>query len=129
MKFKLSSSELATRLQVIGKVILAKNKVPYLDSFLFEIQGNTLKITASDGENMINTSVELIESSEDCRFTVNSTIQDALKGIPEQPITIEISLIIINKLVKWKLQFISQHTFDHAFVKIKSVCFYELTLG
>ena len=42
MKFKLSSSELATRLQVIGKVILAKNKVPYLDSFLFEIQGNTL---------------------------------------------------------------------------------------
>ena len=71
MKFKLSSSELATRLQVIGKVILAKNKVPYLDSFLFEIQGNTLKITASDGENMINTSVELIESSEDCLFTVN----------------------------------------------------------
>ena len=91
MKFKLSSSELATRLQVIGKVILAKNKVPYLDSFLFEIQGNTLKITASDGENMINTFVELIESSEDCRFTVNSTIQDALKGIPEQPITIEIN--------------------------------------
>lgn len=90
MKFKLSSTELASRLQVIGKVILAKNKVQYLDNFLFEVQGNMLNITASDGENMINTSLELIESSEDCRFVVNSTIQDALKGIPEQPITIEI---------------------------------------
>ncbi len=91
MKFKVSSTELSARLQTVGKVIQTKNKIQCFDSFLFEIQGLALTITASDGENTIRTSLDLIESSEDGRFIVNSTIQDALKWLPEQPITVDIN--------------------------------------
>ena len=37
MKFSLSSSELAERLQAIGKVINTKNQMSILDCFLFEV--------------------------------------------------------------------------------------------
>ena len=92
MKFTLSCTELASHLQAIGKVISTKNKISILDCFLFEVKGLVLTITASDSENTLITSVELAEASDDGRFAINAkTIQDALKGIPEQPITFEIN--------------------------------------
>ena len=46
MKFDVSSSALLTRLQSISKVIASKNTLPILDSFLFQLEGNKLTITA-----------------------------------------------------------------------------------
>lgn len=87
MKFVLNSSLLSQRLQLTGRVITAKNSLPILNNFLFEIEEQKLRITASDNESTLKTTIELIESEQDIRFTVNAkTIQDAMKEIPDQPL-------------------------------------------
>ena len=87
MKFVLNSSLLSQRLQLTGRVITAKNSLPILNNFLFEIEEQKLRITASDNECTLKTTIELIESEQDIRFTVNAkTIQDAMKEIPDQPL-------------------------------------------
>lgn len=89
MKFVLSSSVLASRLQTIGRVIVQKNNVPILDCFCFDIKDNQLTITASDNDSTLFTKIELNESDADVRFAINAkTIQDAIKEIPEQPLEI-----------------------------------------
>lgn len=89
MKFVISSTLLASRLQTIGRVIIQKNIVPILDCFCFEIKDNTLTITASDNDSTLVTKMELNECDADARFAVNAkTIQDAIKEIPEQPLEI-----------------------------------------
>ena len=87
MKFVISSSVLSSRLQTIGRVIVSKNNLPILDSFLFTIQGKKLTITASDNETTLTTWMDLNECDSDIVFAVNAkTIQDAMKEIPEQPL-------------------------------------------
>ena len=87
MKFVISSALLSARLQSVGRVIAAKNTLPILNCFLFDIKGNQLTITASDNETTLRTTLELAESDSDIRFAANAkTIQDAMKEIPEQPL-------------------------------------------
>ena len=92
MIFVISSSILSARLQAIGRVIIAKNNLPILDSFLFDIQDKTLTITASDNETTIKTSTELNESDGNFKIAINAkTIQDSIKEIPEQPLKFSIN--------------------------------------
>ena len=87
MRFVVSSSQLSARLQTIGRVIVSKNSLPILDSFLFQIRDGKLSLTASDNETSITTWMELVECESDITFAVNAkTIQDAMKEIPEQPL-------------------------------------------
>ena len=91
MRFIVSSSALFNRLQTIGRVINSKNTLPILDCFLFEIQDNILTITASDSETTLITNLELVESDANARFCINAkTIQDSMKEIAEQPLSISI---------------------------------------
>ena len=93
MKLKVSSAALFGRLTSINRVLNSKNSFPILDCFLFEIEGQQLRLTASDSETTLNTSLELIESEQDARFCIKAkTIQDSLKEIADQPITLEINL-------------------------------------
>jgi DNA polymerase-3 subunit beta len=92
MNFVVSSSSLTSHLQAISRVINSKNTIPVLDCFLFELEGNVLKLTASDNDNTLNTSFEVVESSEDIRFAVSSKILlDSLKEISEQPLRFEVN--------------------------------------
>ena len=91
MRFTLSSAALNSRLQTLSKVINSKNSLPILDSFLFEVKNGALTITASDSENMMQSSMELIESDGEGSFAVpNRTMLDAVKELPEQPLTFEV---------------------------------------
>ena len=88
MKFIVSSTGLFSHLQAISRVINSKNSLPILDCFLLELTDGTLSITASDSETTLVTSIEVVESDGDGLFAVSSkTILDALKEIPEQPLT------------------------------------------
>ena len=88
MKFIVSSTALFSHLQAISRVINSKNSLPILDCFLLELTDGTLSITASDSETTLVTSIEVVESDGDGQFAVSSkTILDALKEIPEQPLT------------------------------------------
>lgn len=92
MKFVVSSTALFGRIQAISKVINSKNALPILDSFLFEIENNTMTITASDLETRMVTSLEIIESESDFRFCINAkTMLDSMKEISEQPLTFDIN--------------------------------------
>lgn len=93
MRFTLSSSALNSRLQTLSKVINSKNSLQILDSFLFDIQDKQLNITASDSENVMRTSVQLDECDGESKFAVpNRTILDAVKELPEQPLTFDVDM-------------------------------------
>lgn len=93
MKFVISSSLLSQRLQTLGRVKNpTKNSMPILDNFLFVIEGNLLTLTASDGEMTLRTRLELVESDGTLSFTVPAkTISEAVKSIPDQPISFEVN--------------------------------------
>lgn len=88
MKFVISSATLSARLQTLGRVIIPKNSMPILETFRFSVSNQMLTITASDPEIWITTRIELDSSEGDVDFTVIArTIQDAIKEIPDQPLT------------------------------------------
>ena len=102
MKLVISSTALFSHLQAIGRVINSKNTLPILDCFLFEVNDGTLSLTASDNETTMATSLEVIESDGNCRFAINAkTILDALKEIPEQPLTFAFNPDTLEILVQY----------------------------
>lgn len=91
MKFILSSTALSSRLVALSRVINSKNSLPILADFIFDVDGGTLRLTASDGENTMHTSVELVESDCSGTFAIgNHDLLEAVKGFSEQPITFEV---------------------------------------
>ena len=90
MRFTLSSSALSNKLSALSKVINSKNALPILGDFVFDIDGQTLTLTASDGENTMRTSLALTDSDGNGRFAIgNHDLLEAVKGISEQPITFD----------------------------------------
>ncbi len=93
MRFTVSSSELNSQLQTLSKVINSKNTLAILDCFLFEVANGKMKITASDIENMMSTSINLEDSDVAGRFAIpNRTILDAMRELPEQPLTFDVDI-------------------------------------
>jgi DNA polymerase-3 subunit beta len=87
MKFIVSSSQLLKQLQVLGGVINSNNTLPILDNFLFELDTNALKITASDLETTMSATIE-VESDSTGSIAVSSRLLlDTLKTFPDQPLT------------------------------------------
>jgi DNA polymerase-3 subunit beta len=92
MKFNVSSSALLTALQSISKVIASKNTLPILDSFLFNLEGVKLTITASDMETRLVTSVDVVSPDGSGLFAIDAKrLLDPLKELPEQPLTFDIN--------------------------------------
>ncbi len=91
MKFVVSCNSLLSHLQTIGRVIASKNSIPILDCFLFDVDGNQLTITAADTETRMSTIIEINNTDGNGIFAVPSkNLLDALKELPEQPITFDI---------------------------------------
>ena len=112
MRFDVSSTALLSRLQSISKVIASKNSIPILDSFLFNLEGNTLTVTASDAETRLVTSVDVMNAQGAGLFAVSAKILlDPLKELPEQPLTFDIydeNLEIFIHFQNGKYNFIGQ---------------------
>ena len=87
MKFIVSSNTLLKNVNLIGGVINSNNTLPILDNFLFELDGNQLRITGSDLETTISTTLE-VESNDSGKIAIPSKIlTDTLKTFPAQPLT------------------------------------------
>ena len=103
MKFIVSSTSLFSHLQAISRVINSKNSLPILDCFLLELKDGTLLMTASDNETTLSTSIEVNEFDGDGRFAVSSrTLLEALKEIPEQPLTFQVNLDSLEITVQYQ---------------------------
>ena len=93
MKFVVSSLELLSHLQSISRAIAPKSQYPVLDCFLFDLQGKTLKMTASDLEVTMTTTMETdVTESEGKTALPSKMLLEFLKKLPEQPLTFDISL-------------------------------------
>lgn len=87
MKFIVSSSYLLKQLQVLGGIINNNNTLPILDNFLFELDKNSLKVSASDLETTITSKLN-VESNEKGAVCIPARLLlDTLKTFPEQPLT------------------------------------------
>lgn len=121
MKFVISSSLLSHRLQTLGRVIASKNSMPILDNFLFDVADNHLTITASDGEITLRTTLELVESDSNLKFTINArTIQDAIKVIADQPIEFTIDTANYEMTIHYQnghYSLVAQGADEYPFVK------------
>ena len=87
MKFIVSSAALLKELQMLGGVINNTNTLPILDNFLFEINGNTLTLTASDLETTFSTKITVESESNSMIALPARLLLDTLKTFPEQPLT------------------------------------------
>ena len=111
MKFIVSSHSLLKKLQILLDVVNATNTLPILDNFLFQINKNSLKVTSSDLETTMSTTLE-IESESSGEIAVPARLLvDALKNFAEQPLTFssqEDSILEINANDgKYRISFVS----------------------
>ena len=87
MKFIVSSAVLLKELQIIGGVVNSTNTLPILDNFLFEVNNETLTLSASDLETTMSTSI-VIESTDTYSIAVPARLLlDTLKTFADQPLT------------------------------------------
>jgi DNA polymerase-3 subunit beta len=90
MKFIVSSSYLLKQLQVLGSVINSSNTLPILDNFLFELDQNSLTVSASDLETTMSATLEIDSSSQGSVAVPAKLLLDILKTFPEQPLTFSV---------------------------------------
>lgn len=103
MKFTISSSALSSNLQAIGKVISSKNTLPILDYFLFQLESNSLKITASDLETTLITTLEVENHNGDGSVAIPARrITDSIKEFSEQPLVIDVDSSSWEVQISWK---------------------------
>lgn len=93
MNFVISSSHLLGHLQLVSKVVAAKNSLPILDNLLFKIEGNLLQVTASDLETTLTTKLELDTVEGEGIIAIDAKkILDILKEFSEQPLNFMIDV-------------------------------------
>lgn len=90
MKFIVSSSQLLKQLQLLGGVINNNNTLPILDNFLFELDHDQLKISASDLETTMSSSIEVSSDEKGAIAVPARLLLDILKTFPEQPLTFKV---------------------------------------
>ncbi len=92
MKFIASSSELLVYLQSLNKVVPSRSIVPLVENFLFEINSEGLKITATDLETTMIAQIELSNVEGEGKVAIESRrLLDILKEFSQQPLTFEIN--------------------------------------
>ena len=91
MKFQVSSTKLLQQMQALSRVIAPKNSLQILESVLFDLNGNQLTLTASDGETTIRTVTEVNGEGTGKVVFAAKMLLDTLKEFPEQPLTFDIN--------------------------------------
>ena len=91
MKFTVSSSELLSGLMSVSKVIVPKPTNSILENYLFQLQDNTLTVTASDGETTLQTRLPISQVAEEGATAVPAKLlTDSLKEFPDQPLSFSV---------------------------------------
>ncbi len=92
LMFIVSSSDLYEKLQQINKVVPTKSTLPILSNILFDIEDNTLKLTATDTANTIITNINLSNVDGSGKICIDAKkLLEILKEFGEQPVTFSIN--------------------------------------
>jgi DNA polymerase-3 subunit beta len=88
MKFLVASNILLKQLSAINGVVASNPILPILENILVELEGNQLKLTASDLQTVMTTTVD-VEGSENGSIALPAKLLlETLRSLPEQPVTI-----------------------------------------
>lgn len=87
MKFIVASGELQKALNTVSGVISNSQSRPILENFLFELENDLLRITASDGETTLLTSLAVKSESNGKIAVPAKMFQEAIKTFGDQPLT------------------------------------------
>lgn len=92
MKFTTNSRTLLAHLSAASKLVENKPRLPILANFLLEINGDTLTVTASDGDNVVSTNMAVLDA--ECgigRVCINARrFTELIKLIPNSPVTVTV---------------------------------------
>lgn len=92
MKIVLSSSQLLAGMMLVSKAIPSKTPNPILENILCEVTGDSLCLTASDGEVTLKTTLNVDQVEEEGRIALPARqLTDLLKELPDQPLNIQTS--------------------------------------
>lgn len=112
MKFTISSTTFCNRLQTLNKVISSKNSLAILECILFDLNGNTLTMTASDGDITLVSTLEVNQAEGSGKFALNAAqIINGLKEISDQPIKLSIGdddYKVVIRYQNGKCEFVGQ---------------------
>lgn len=119
MKFIISSSYLLKQLQVLGSVINTNHTLHILDNFLFEVDENQLKISASDLETTVTATLDDVQSTSQASVAISARLLlDTLKTFPDQPLTFvltdENTIEISSEMGKYVLAYLPGEEFPKA---------------
>ncbi len=91
MKFIVSSNLLLKQLQSISGVLSTNNTLPILDNFLFELNENELKLSASDLETTMSATLTVDMAEDEGNIAIPARLLlDTLKTFSNIPVTIEV---------------------------------------
>ena len=91
MKFNVSSEKLFQQLQAVSRVVANKSTLKILECILFDLSGNILTLTASDGETTIRTAVDVDNAEGEGKVAFGAKLLiDTMKEFPAQPLTFTI---------------------------------------
>lgn len=132
MKFQVLSSDLMSHLSTISRVLSNKNSMPILENFLFELNSESLKVTASDGDTTMITTLKIEDVEGEGRFVVPAkTLLDPLKEMPQQMLTFTIdpqNLEIFVYYENGKYNFIASNADEYPVLKGLEADAHVLTL-
>lgn len=93
MKFIISSSSLLKSLQKISGVLSTSSTLPILEDYLFDLNDDALKITASDLETTISVVLKPDKTEDPGVVAIPAKmLLDIMKTLPELPVTISVNL-------------------------------------
>lgn len=93
MKFIISSTALLRSLQKISGVLSSSSTLPILEDFLFELNENKLKITASDLETTISVVLDTDKAENPGVIAIPAKmLLDIMKTFSELPVTISVNM-------------------------------------
>jgi DNA polymerase III subunit beta len=88
MKFKINSSALLKKLNIVNGAIASNPILPILEDFLFSIKENKLTLSSTDLECSIMTTIDVVSDSNGTIAVPAKLILDTLKSLPNQELTI-----------------------------------------
>lgn len=109
MRFIVTSNVLLKNLQQISGVISSNTVLSVLEDFLFELNGTTLTLTATDLETMMRVQMEVNDAEGSGRICIPSKLlTEYLKNLPEQPMTFvvneqELSIDMTSDVGKYRI--------------------------
>lgn len=91
MKFTVPSKTLHNFTSSVSKVISTKNPLTILNNFLFSVKGETLTITACDGENTLCGRIAILDVEGEGEFCIDARrIVELLRVMPEQELCFDV---------------------------------------